>query len=42
VHSISLRLDNAFDKEYRDHLSRTKAVMPEPGRSLGLLYRLSF
>lgn len=41
-HSITLRLDNALDKEYRDHLSRTKAVMPEPGRSVGLLYRLSF
>ena len=42
AHAITLRVDNLFDKEYRDHLSRTKAVMPEPGRSLGLLYRLSF
>lgn len=41
-HAITLRIDNLFDKEYRDHLSRTKAVMPEPGRSIGLLYRLSF
>lgn len=41
-HAITLRIDNLFDKEYRDHLSRTKAVMPEPGRSVGLLYRLSF
>ena len=42
VHAITLRIDNLLDKEHRDHLSRTKAVMPEPGRSVGLLYRLSF
>jgi iron complex outermembrane receptor protein len=42
THSITLRIDNALDKEYRDHLSRTKAIMPEPGRSFGLVYRLAF
>ena len=42
AHAVTLRVDNLLDKEYRDHLSRTKAVMPEPGRSIGLLYRLSF
>ena len=42
AHALTLRVDNLLDKEYRDHLSRTKAVMPEPGRSIGLLYRLSF
>lgn len=42
VHSITLRLDNVADAEYRNHLSRTKVIMPEPGRSLGLLYRITY
>ena len=42
VHAITLRLDNVGDAEYRNHLSRTKEVMPEPGRSVGLLYRVTF
>lgn len=42
VHSITLRLDNVANTEYRDHLARTKAIMPEPGRSLSLLYRLTY
>jgi iron complex outermembrane receptor protein len=42
VHAITLRVDNVGDAEYRNHLSRTKEVMPEPGRSIGLLYRVTF
>jgi iron complex outermembrane receptor protein len=42
VHSITLRLDNVAGTEYRNHLSRTKVIMPEPGRSLGLLYRITY
>jgi iron complex outermembrane receptor protein len=42
LHTLTLRVDNAFDREYRDHLSRIKAIMPEPGRNLSLLYRLTF
>jgi iron complex outermembrane receptor protein len=41
-HTFTLRLDNIFDTEYRQHLSRIKAIMPEPGRSISLLYRLRF
>ncbi|HXV85511.1 MAG TPA: TonB-dependent receptor [Gemmatimonadales bacterium] len=41
-HAVTLNLDNAFDVEYRDHLSRIKAIMPQPGRSVSLLYRLEF
>lgn len=41
-HTLTLRLDNLFDTEYREHLSRIKEVMPEPGRSVSLLYRLAF
>ena len=35
-------VENIFDTEYRQHLSRIKAVMPEPGRNIKLLYRLIF
>ncbi|HEX4933523.1 MAG TPA: TonB-dependent receptor, partial [Gemmatimonadaceae bacterium] len=41
LHAITLRLDNAFDQEFRDHLSRIKAVRPEAGRNVSLLYRLT-
>jgi iron complex outermembrane receptor protein len=42
LHAITLRADNALDTEYRDHLSRIKAILPQPGRSVNLLYRLTF
>ena len=42
LHSVTLRIDNALDHAYREHLSRTKAIMPEPGRNVSLLYRLTF
>jgi iron complex outermembrane receptor protein len=42
LHTITLRLDNLFDTEYRDHMSRTKDIMPGPGRNISLLYRLTF
>ena len=41
-HTLTLRIDNATDMEYRDHLSRIKEIMPQPGRSVVLMYRLSF
>ena len=41
-HTVTLRVDNATDAEYRDHLSRIKELMPQPGRSFVLMYRLSF
>jgi iron complex outermembrane recepter protein len=42
LHSFTLRGENLLDANYRDHLSRTKAVMPEPGINVSLVYRLSF
>jgi iron complex outermembrane receptor protein len=42
THSITLRVDNALDREIRDHLSRVKSIMPEAGRNISLLYRVSF
>ncbi|MGQ0537803.1 MAG: TonB-dependent receptor [Gemmatimonadaceae bacterium] len=42
LHSLTLRVDNSLDREYRNHLSRIKAIMPEPGRNVALVYRLVF
>ena len=42
LHTIVISIDNIFNMEYRNHLSRIKAVYPEPGRNLRLLYRLYF
>ena len=41
-HSFILSMDNLFDKEYRNHLSRIRSIMPETGRSIRLNYRLYF
>ncbi len=41
-HSVILSLENLFDTEYRNHLSRIRSVMPETGRSLKLNYRMYF
>ncbi|MDE2889341.1 MAG: TonB-dependent receptor [Gemmatimonadota bacterium] len=41
-HSLILSLENLFDTEYRNHLSRVRSVMPETGRSLKLNYKLYF
>jgi iron complex outermembrane receptor protein len=41
-HTITLRLDNAGNVLYRDHLSRTKVILPEMGRNLSVLYRIAF
>jgi hypothetical protein len=35
-------VDNLTDVEYRDHLARTKEIMPQPGRGVSLLYRLTY
>jgi iron complex outermembrane recepter protein len=42
LHSVTLRVDNVLDTEWRDHLSRIKDVAPQPGRNVQLLYRFSF
>ena len=41
-HSLILSLENLFDTEYRNHLSRIRSVMPETGRSLKLHYKMYF
>jgi iron complex outermembrane receptor protein len=42
LHSVSLRVDNLLDTEYRDHTSRLKDIAPAAGRDVSLLYRLEF
>jgi len=42
LHTMTLAVDNLTNTTYRDHLSRVKSVMPEPGRNIRLLYRLHF
>jgi iron complex outermembrane receptor protein len=42
AHVVTLRLDNAGDELYRNHLSFIKARAPEMGRSLKLVYTLRF
>ncbi len=42
LHTLTLRVDNLLDQEYRDHLSRVKEIMPEAGRNVSLLYRVTF
>ncbi len=42
LHTFSLTIENLADTEHRNHLSRIKSVMPEPGRNVKLLYRVYF
>ena len=40
--TLVLSVENLFDTAYREHLSRIKQVMPEPGRNVKALYKLNF
>ncbi len=42
AHTFTLRLDNASDRLYRNHLSYVKDLAPELGRALRLVYRVRF
>lgn len=42
LHTVTLGVENATDTAYRDHLSRVKSIMPEPGRNLKFLYKVFF
>jgi iron complex outermembrane recepter protein len=42
LHTITLRLDNATDTTYRNHLSYIKDLVPEAGRSVKLVYGVRF
>ncbi len=40
LHTAVLSIDNLSNVAYRNHLSRIKAIMPEPGRNVRLIYRV--
>jgi iron complex outermembrane receptor protein len=40
LHTVTLAVDNLTDTAYRDHLSRVKSIMPEPGRNVRLIYKV--
>ncbi len=40
THSLTLGVGNLTDQTWRDHLSRIRAVAPQPGRNLRLLYHV--
>ncbi len=42
VNSITFNAENLFNKEYRNHLSRVKSIIPEAGRNFKLTYKLYF
>lgn len=41
-HSLTLRAENLTDATFTNHLSRVRAIMPEPGRSINVFYRMLF
>jgi iron complex outermembrane receptor protein len=40
--NLSLSIDNVLNKEYRNHLSRVKSILPEAGRNFRLSYKMYF
>ena len=40
LHTVHVGVDNVGNSEYRDHLSRVKSIMPEPGRNFKVLHRV--
>ena len=39
-HNVSIQLNNIFDTEYYNHLSKIKSIAPEPGRNIAITYKL--
>ena len=42
LHSFSLKIENITNTVYRHHLNRIKHIMPQPGRNVGLAYKVFF
>ena len=40
--NITIQLNNLFDEEYYNHLSKIKSIMPEAGRNVILNYKIFF
>ncbi|HSK18477.1 MAG TPA: TonB-dependent receptor [Longimicrobiales bacterium] len=41
LNTLTLRVQNALDTAWRDHLSRIRQVAPQPGRNVQVLYRIA-
>ena len=42
LHSINISIDNIFDTEYFNHLSRIKSIMSEQGRNVRINYKIYY
>ena len=42
IHSLSINADNIFNSVYRNHLSRVKSILPEPGFNVRITYKLFY
>ncbi len=42
VHNLSFTVENLFNTEYRNHLSRVKSIMPEAGTNVRLTYKIYY
>jgi iron complex outermembrane receptor protein len=42
IHNVTLNIENLLDTDYRNHLSRIKCILPEPGRNFRLTYKLYY
>lgn len=42
LHSINISIDNIFDTEYFNHLSRIKSIMSEQGRNFRINYKIYY
>jgi iron complex outermembrane receptor protein len=42
VINLSFNIENLFNQEYRNHLSRIKSIYPEPGRNLRMILKVYY
>lgn len=40
IHNVGFSVENLLNKEYRNHLSRVKSILPEAGINLRVIYKL--
>ncbi len=40
INNIGIMIENLFNKEYRNHLSRVKSILPEAGINIRIIYKL--
>jgi len=40
INNVGIMIENLFNKEYRNHLSRVKSILPEAGINIRIIYKL--